>query len=103
MFWVCVSFESACIFSLSPSIKLHISLVILCTFSGGELLTYSMFWVCVSVESACISSIYQSIYVKFHSLYYVHSQEVSFCLVPCLSLFLCCKVHVFVLFCYSLT
>ena len=38
---------------------------------------------CVSVETACISSLSLSINVIFHSLYYVHSQLVSCCLVTC--------------------
>ena len=38
---------------------------------------------CVSVESACISSLSLSIDVIFHLPYYVHSQWVSCCLVPC--------------------
>ena len=57
----------------------------------------------LSVESACISSLSLSIDVIFHSPYYVHSQEVRCCLVPCFECVFLLKVHVFLLFLYPLT
>ena len=58
---------------------------------------------CVSVESACISSvILSSINLLFHSLYYVHSQIVSCCLVPCFKFVFLLKVHVFLFIYFSI-